>query len=608
MRFVQLSDVPQRIKMPAHWVFKPEDAFSPLWKATLGDVDEPVIRAMSMAWPKLGRQELRAKLATALSTGGSDAVARLARAHRDRLAARWKGMPRLPAARLAVLLAEADVAGAELSKSLGRLHAGLTGGGYGVQMLQQLAVQLDVADEAAGSAKRQGAEAGLRGKRHEEAVLRWVSEQWPGPTNRVLGPCFLVSPARELGGAVRGVKQEFDAVVLAQPVAPGPSSQHAVSVRASPQQRHSGSGGGDGGSEANVISDLPDTWGGGASASGGDCGVPAATGVATVVTLVEAKAGRELFEDLPKLLAARSLFEATRASPAAGACTGGGSGKGAEPGREASASGCGSHGEDPHGHTAHVERREGWGEAVLHAAGAPASPLLQLQVGKAGGLRVPVRPAEAVHLVYVFGAATTSLDKIARGSALAAEAGVMLRRHLELAASEMAAAGAAGGVARSLREEGVSDQCAVEATEELLAAALGLKTKLSSGVSPGEAEREGCGVRGGSLAGMHGVEAERAADGSQTDDLAGEATACHPAASLDASPLDAAPFCASPLDERHVWGARVVAGGLHVEFRRPVQAAGQSSVDAFVETLTALVQSRRASFWAQVPLGGEEAE
>jgi hypothetical protein len=654
MRLVQLTDVPQRIKLPAHWVFKPEDAFSPLWKATLGDVDESVMRAMAMAWPKLGRQQVRAKLATTLATDGPDAVVRLSRAHRDRLAAKWEGMPRLPADRLAVLLAEADETGAQLSTSLGRLHHGLAGGGYGVQMLQQLASQLDVADEAAASSKRQDKEAGLRGRRHEEDVLEWVGQQWPAPVYRVLGPCSLVSPARELGGDVRGVKQEFDAVVLAQRAAPRKPSQTAPLVEGLPQRRYSGGGGGgDGGSvgclQSNSITDYPNAWRGAASGSDhgasfatsaeglaaviseqgmlaatNDHGVRAPPGAETVVTVVEAKAGRRLFEDLPKLLAARRLFEGTRAplEEFAGRC----SGVGGEHGRPAMASGCDSQGEDVNRPTAHTKRRGSGSEAGSRGLCAP--PSLQLRVGGAGGRRVHVHPSEPVHLIYVFGAAAPSLAEIARASALAAEAALMLKRQLAMAATELAAPGA-GGSARGGHSTGESG-----GAEDVLTAPLGPEAAARAWAEGASAVGFSCEATGCytecplQALPLHAPSVDAAplcstpldarslhapSPVARPLDAPSPDAPCLDKLTLAATPLAAAPLAAAsphadPRDERHVWGARVVAGGLRVEFRGAVQAASQSSVDAFVQTLQALVHGGRASFWAQGPLGGEEVD
>lgn len=105
--------------MPHHWVFKPLDAFSPLWKLTVVGLDHGfIVRALGITWPKLGRQQVRAKLVTTLMAGDDTGASRLARAHRDRLAARWEGMPRLPDERRARLLGEADLRGAELADSL----------------------------------------------------------------------------------------------------------------------------------------------------------------------------------------------------------------------------------------------------------------------------------------------------------------------------------------------------------------------------------------------------------------------------------------------------------------------------------------------------------
>ena len=374
-----LLDLPARLLSPPSWTFRTEDAFSPLWGATIGPLPPSLLQAVCGAWPALARQQVRARLALTLRAGGEVAIARLAREHTERLAAKWEEMPRLPAERKALLIQQAEQSGAELGAALKVLHSQLSCRNHGVQMLCQLAARLDVQDETGLAQRCDGVAAGVRGRMHEESAIRWAREQWPEDRYRVVGSCCVIGDALQLNRAFRGVKQEFDAIVVARAACS------------------------DGrGAATGVDTEDACKWG---HRDNGD----------TVVAIVEAKAGVSLFSDLPKLLAFRSFFEHSRPEMKT---------------TIASPSECG---QLPEARAA-VDGKRNTAD-VACASMLPRTVQLRRRGGRGRAQDESVCTGQSVELIYVFGSGS-SLSEVANTSALSVEAGVMLAEQLGLAARE----------------------------------------------------------------------------------------------------------------------------------------------------------------------------
>lgn len=178
----------------------------------------------SVVNPALTESQVKAELMLFFH-GYDDEVQRLLIATEENRAAKIEAIPRLPKERREVMLEEARRVAAAAIVGLNSLRERLQKAGRLEGLPETLPAMVAAQREARPSDTQAGA---MRGRAHEEAALRWARGHWAGEGYKLIESCY---PQLEGRGDARrypdrGLKLEFDGVVL------GPGSRLVAVIEA----------------------------------------------------------------------------------------------------------------------------------------------------------------------------------------------------------------------------------------------------------------------------------------------------------------------------------------------------------------------------------------
>ena len=218
-QFVQLhasSCMLPTIASSAHFPFA--NIFGSLWKHVVGTVDAGLVaQCRKVLFPRSDMNQVRSEIILQIANGRKESIVEALRAKgTDRI----ESIPRLPADRKVVLLAEVAAAAEEWRRAIDAVENRIVSHRQGGHVLLQAARRSHGATAGHENAANpnitvmaRGAADKERGITHEEAVLEWARQRWPAPGYEILAHAQAYPVVGE-PGLVAGMKAEYDALVV----------------------------------------------------------------------------------------------------------------------------------------------------------------------------------------------------------------------------------------------------------------------------------------------------------------------------------------------------------------------------------------------------------